>query len=76
MGVAAGVVAAGVVAAGVAAPVSVGSPVAAGVVVVLPPPPPSQAPRKAAILNIKAKPKILVFITPLSPIMAIKFCAC
>ena len=74
--VASGVVAAGVVAAGVAAPVSVGSPVAAGVVVVLPPPPPSQAPRKAARLNIRANPKILVLITPLSPIVAIKFFAC
>jgi hypothetical protein len=52
-------------------PVSAGSPGAAGVVVV----PagslaPSQAPRIAARLNIRAKPKIFVFITPLSPIVA------
>lgn len=53
-----------------AAGASVGSPVAAGVVVVVPPPPPSQAPRIAARLNIRAKPKIFVFITPLSPIVA------
>lgn len=71
MGVAAGV-ASGVVAGVVAgvAPVSDGSPpvVAAGVLVV-----PaggvllSQAPRTVARLNIRAKPKIFVFITPLSP---------
>jgi hypothetical protein len=74
VGVAAGVVA-GVVA-GVAG-ASVGSPVAAGVLVVPPPPspPPSQAPSIAARLNIRAKPKIFVFITPLSPIVARKiFC--
>jgi len=54
---------------------SVGSPVAAGVLVVpapapAPSPPPLQAPRIVARLNIKAKPKIFVFITPLSPIVA------
>jgi hypothetical protein len=65
LGVAAGVVA-GVAAGGA----SVGSPVAAGVAVPVPPPPPSQAPSIAARLNIKAKPKIFVFITPLSPIVA------
>ncbi|AFY42774.1 hypothetical protein Nos7107_2154 [Nostoc sp. PCC 7107] len=50
-------------------PVSEGSPVAAGVVVALGVVllPPSHAPRTAAKLNIKAKPKIFVFITPLSP---------
>jgi hypothetical protein len=66
VGVAAGVVA-GVDPAGGA---SVGSPVADGVLVPVPPPPPSQAPRIAARLNIRAKPKIFVFITPLSPIVA------
>jgi hypothetical protein len=66
VGVAAGV--AGIVAAGVApAGASVGSPVADGA---LGPPPPSQAPRIVARLNIRAKPKIFVFITPLSPIVA------
>jgi hypothetical protein len=65
VGVAAGV--AGIVAAGVTpAGASVGSPVADGVG----PPPPSQAPRIVARLNIRAKPKIFVFITPLSPIVA------
>jgi hypothetical protein len=63
------------VAAGVAAgvPASVGSPVAAGLLVASVPPgvvPPSQAPRIADKLKIAAKPKILVFITPLSPIVA------
>jgi hypothetical protein len=73
-----GVAAGEVVAAGVA-PVSAGSPpvVAAGELVV---PagslPPSQAPSMVARLNIRAKPKILVFITPLSPIVAIKYAAC
>jgi hypothetical protein len=38
--------------------------------------PPSQAPSMVARLNIRAKPKILVFITPLSPIVAIKSFAC
>jgi hypothetical protein len=38
--------------------------------------PPSQAPSMVARLNIRAKPKILVFITPLSPIVAIKYAAC
>lgn len=74
LGVAAGVVAgvAGAVAAGVdPAGASVGSPVADGVLVPPPPaPPPSQAPRIVARLNIRAKPKIFVFITPLSPIVA------
>jgi hypothetical protein len=79
LGVAAGVVAG--VAAGVVAGVglvaggaSVGSPVAAGVLGVVPPsPPPSpQAPRIVARLKITAKPKIFVFITPLSPIVARK----
>jgi hypothetical protein len=55
--------------------VSAGSPaagVAAGVVVVpAGSPPPSQAPRVVARLNMRAKPKIFVFITPLSPIKAI-----
>jgi hypothetical protein len=76
-GVAAGVVAgvaAGVVAGVVAGGASVGSPVAAGVLVVpappASPPPPSQAPRIVARLNITTKPKIFVFITPLSPIVA------
>ena len=67
MGLVAGVIV------GVAAGASVGSPVAAGVLVVPPPPaspPPSQAPRIVARLKITAKPKILVFITPLSPIVA------
>jgi hypothetical protein len=64
-----------VVAAGVEPPPSAGSPaagevVAAGSLVPPPPPPPSQAPRRAARLNIAAKPKIFIFITPLSPIMA------
>jgi hypothetical protein len=70
LGVAAGV--AGIVAAGVTvAGASVGSPVAAGVLPPPPPvPPPSQAPRIVARLNIRAKPKIFVFITPLSPIVA------
>ncbi len=66
------VVTAGVVVVGVD-PVSEGSPVAAGEVVglvVLVPP--SHAPRTAAKLNITANPKIFVFITPLSPIVAIK----
>jgi sugar (pentulose or hexulose) kinase len=63
--VVAGVVAAGVVAAGVA-PVSVGS-----VGVLFGVPPPSQAPKTAAKLSITVKPKIFVFITPLSPIVAI-----
>jgi hypothetical protein len=59
---------------GAAVPVSVGSFVAAGVVVGLGLPGvvlPSHAPRTAARLNITAKPKIFVFITPLSPIVAI-----
>jgi hypothetical protein len=71
LGVAAGVTAG--VTAGVAAGASVGSPVVPpGVVVPVPPPPPppSQAPRTVARLNITAKPKIFVFITPLSPIVA------
>jgi hypothetical protein len=55
--------------------VSAGSPaagVAAGVVVVpAGSPPPAQAPRVVARLNMRAKPKIFVFITPLSPIKAI-----
>ena len=58
---------------GVAAPVSVGS--AAGELLEVdegvdesPPPPPSHAPRTAARLSIKARPRIFVFIiTPLSP---------
>jgi hypothetical protein len=71
----AGAVVAGVVAAGVVltAGASVGSTGVApvvGVAVPPPSPPPSQAPRIAARLNIKAKPKIFVFITPLSPIVA------
>jgi hypothetical protein len=69
-GVAAGVVAGVVAGVDPAGGASVGSPVAAGVLVPVPPPPPSQAPRIAARLNIRAKPKIFVFITPLSPIMA------
>jgi hypothetical protein len=66
------------VAAGVAAPVSAGSPpvVAAGDVVAAGSPPPSQAPNIVAKLNIKAKPKTFVFITPLSPIVGVKFFAC
>ncbi|BBD58036.1 hypothetical protein NIES2109_08050 [Nostoc sp. HK-01] len=50
-------------------PVSEGSPVVAGVVVALGVVllPPSHAPKTAAKLNITAKPKIFVFITPLSP---------
>jgi hypothetical protein len=62
------------------APVSAGSPpvVAAGElgVVVDPPPPPSQAPSIVARLNMRAKPKTFVFITPLSPIVGIKYFAC
>jgi hypothetical protein len=71
LGVATGV--AGVVAAGVdpVGGASVGSPVGDGVLVVVPPSPPSpQPPRIVARLNIRAKPKIFVFITPLSPIVA------
>jgi hypothetical protein len=54
---------------------SVGSPVGAGLLVVpVPPPPdsppPPQAPSIVAILKTKANPKILVFIAPLSPIVA------
>jgi hypothetical protein len=58
----------------VVAPVSAGSTgVAAGVVVVpLGAVSLAQAPTTAAKLSITAKPKILVFITPLSPIVAIK----
>jgi hypothetical protein len=74
------VVAAGDVAAAGVEPVSVGSPpvVAAGelVVPVGSPPPSPQAPSIVAKLNIRAKPKIFVFITPLSPIVAIKSFAC
>jgi hypothetical protein len=60
-------------------PPSVGSPVAVGELVA--PlsgalPPPSQAPRTVARLNNRAKPKILVFITPLSPIVARTIFAC
>jgi hypothetical protein len=71
-GVVAGVVTGVVTGVGlVPAGASVGSPVAAGVAVVPPPsPPPSQAPRIVARLKITAKPKIFVFITPLSPIVA------
>jgi hypothetical protein len=60
-------VVAGVVAPGaVVAPVSAGSP---GVVVVVlgVSVPPSQAPRAAARPSKRAKPKIFIFITPLSP---------
>jgi hypothetical protein len=67
-----------VVALGVA-PVSAGSPpvVAAGELgVAVGPPPPSQAPSMVARLNIRAKPKTFVFITPLSPIVGIKYFAC
>jgi hypothetical protein len=67
------VVTAGVVGTVGVVPVSEGSPGATGEVVavgVLPPP--SHAPKIAAKLNITAKPKIFVFITPLSPIVAIK----
>jgi hypothetical protein len=71
VGVAVAVALGVMVAAGVD-PVSVGSPVAAGVVVVLGVVLLSHAPRVAARLNIRAKPKIFVFITPLSPIVAIK----
>jgi hypothetical protein len=56
------------------APESLGSPVAAGLLVAPPPPdspPPSHAPRNVARLKTRAKPKIFVFITPLSPIVAI-----
>jgi hypothetical protein len=71
--VAAGVAAGAVVAAAGVVPVSAGSPAAgvvAGVVVVpAGPPPPSQAPSMVARLNMRAKPKIFVFITPLSPII-------
>jgi hypothetical protein len=45
-------------------------------VVVDPPPPPSQAPSIVARLNMRAKPKTFVFITPLSPIVGIKYFAC
>jgi hypothetical protein len=45
--------------------------VVAGVVVVVSGVP-SQAPKNPAKLNSNAKPKIFVFITPLSPIVAIK----
>jgi hypothetical protein len=51
-------------------PVSAGSPapgVAAGVPVPAGSPPPSQAPSIVARLKTRAKPKIFVFITPLSP---------
>ncbi len=74
MGLAVGeVVAVGVVVVVGVDPVSEGSPVAAGEVVALGVlPPPSHAPKTAAKLNITAKPKIFVFITPLSPIVAIK----
>jgi hypothetical protein len=63
-GVAAGVVPVSAGSAGVAA----GEVVLPGSVVLF-----SQAPRIAARLNIMAKPKIFVFITPLSPIVARKF---
>jgi hypothetical protein len=39
-------------------------------------PPPPQAPSMVARLNIRAKPKTFFFITPLSPIVAIKYAAC
>jgi hypothetical protein len=62
--------------AGGAVGASFGSPAAgAGAVVALLPggvsPPPSQAPKVVAKPNIKARPKILNFITPLSPRLAI-----
>jgi hypothetical protein len=59
---------------------SVGSPVAAGLAVVPVPPsgvvPPSQAPRTAVKPKIKARPKIFVFITPLSPLKQLQILAC
>jgi hypothetical protein len=69
-----------VVAPGEAAPVSVGS--AAGELLVVDegvvslPPPPSHAPRIVARLSNRARPRIFVFITPLSPIAARLILAC
>jgi hypothetical protein len=56
-----------VVAVGVAPPLSAGSPAAGVVVPAGSCPPPAQAPSIVARLNMRAKPKIFVFITPLSP---------